>query len=93
MEKPFLIIWNGFDSNSKSTLNKWQTMSVRIEPIIDHESYSVNGKEVYKDSNDNWIQRQELTSQEANAFNNYKKAIINNKAFKKHTKATYSPKK
>jgi hypothetical protein len=68
-------------------------MSVRIEPIIDHESYNVNDKEVYKDSNGNWIQRQELTSQELNAFNNYKKAVIENKAFKKHTKATYSPKK
>jgi hypothetical protein len=64
-------------------------MSVRIEPKTDHESYNVNGKEVYKDSNGNWIQRQELTSQELNAFNNYKKAVIENKAFKKHTKATY----
>jgi len=68
-------------------------MSVRIEPIIDHESYSVNGKEVYKDSNGNWLNRQEFTSQEINAFNNYKKAVIENKAFKKHTAATYSPKK
>ena len=64
-------------------------MSVRIIPIVDHESYNVNNKEVYKDSNGNWIQRQELTSQEANAFANYKKAVIENKAFKKHTKATY----
>lgn len=64
-------------------------MSVRIEPITDHESYSVNGKEVYNDGGDNWTARQELTSQELNAFNNYKKAVINNKAFKKHTKATF----
>ena len=64
-------------------------MSVTITPIEDHERYSVNNKEVYKDSNGNWIQRQELTSQEANAFTNYKKAVIENKAFKKHTKATY----
>jgi len=68
-------------------------MSVRIEPIIDHESYNVNDKEVYKDSNGNWIQRQELTSQELNAFNNYKKAVIENTAFKKHTNATYNPKR
>lgn len=64
-------------------------MSVKIIPIVDHESYNVNGKEVYKDSNGNWIQRQEFTTQETNAFNNYKKAVIENKAFKKHTKAEY----
>ena len=68
-------------------------MSVRIGPIVDHESYSVNNKEVYKDSNGNWVQRQEFSSQEANAFSNYKKTVIENKAFKKHTKATFSPKK
>jgi hypothetical protein len=68
-------------------------MSVRIEPITDHERYSVNGKEVYNDGSDNWIARQELTYEESNAFNNYKKTVINNKAFKKHTKATYNPKK
>ena len=62
---------------------------IRIEPIIDHHSYSVNGKEIYKDTNDNWIAQQELTMQERNAFANYKKAIIENKAFKKHTKANY----
>lgn len=68
-------------------------MSVKIIPIVDHKSYNVNGKEVYKDSNGNWIQRQEFTTQETMAFNNYKKAVIENKAFKKHTKATYNPKK
>lgn len=67
-------------------------MSVRIIPIQDHESYNVNGKEVYKDTNGNWIQRQELTTQETNAFNNYKKAVIENTAFKKHTKATFKTK-
>jgi len=64
-------------------------MSVKIIPIIDHESYNVNGKEVYKDTNGNWIQRQELTTQEGNAFRNYKKAVIESGAFKTHTKAEY----
>ena len=64
-------------------------MSVRITPIVDHESYTVNNKEVYKDSNGNWITRQQFTQQETNAFANYKKAVIENKAFKTHTKATY----
>ena len=48
---------------------------------------------VYKDSNGNWIARQELTTQENNAFSNYRKSVIENTAFKKHTKATYSPKR
>ena len=68
-------------------------MSVTIIPITDHESYSVNNKQVYKDSNGNWIARQELTTQENNAFSNYRKAVIENKAFKTHTKATYCPKR
>ena len=50
-------------------------------------------QEVYKDSNGNWIARQELTTLENNAFSNYRKAVIENTAFKKHTKATYSPKR
>jgi hypothetical protein len=68
-------------------------MSVTIQPKTDHESYLVNNKEVYKDSNGNWIARQELTTLENNAFSNYRKAVIENTAFKKHTKATYSPKR
>jgi hypothetical protein len=64
-------------------------MSVTIKPILDHELYQVNNKEIYKDSNGNWIARQEFTQQERNAFNNYKKAVIENKAFKTHTKAIY----
>jgi hypothetical protein len=67
-------------------------MSVKIIPIVDHESYNVNGKEIYKDTNDNWIARQELSTQETMAFNNYKKAVIDNKAFKKHTKAEFKTK-
>lgn len=64
-------------------------MSVKIIPIVDHELYNVNGKEVYKDTNGTWIQRQEFTTQESMAFNNYKKAVVENPAFKTHTKAEY----
>ncbi len=66
-------------------------MSVTIKPIIDHESYEVNGKEIYKDTNGNFVFRQELTTNEKTAFYNYRKAVIENKNFKKHTKATYNP--
>lgn len=64
-------------------------MPVRIQPITDHELYEVNGKEVFKDG-ENWTARVELTTQEKAAFTNYRKAVINNKNFTKHTKATYN---
>ena len=64
-------------------------MSIVINPISDHELYEVNGKEIYKDSNGNWIAREEFTQQERNTFQNYRKAVIDNKNFKKHTKAEY----
>ena len=64
-------------------------MSIVINPISDHELYEVNGKEIYKDSNENWIAREEFTQQERNAFQNYRKVVIDNKNFKKHTKAEY----
>lgn len=64
-------------------------MSIQITPITDHEVYEINGKEIYKDSTGNWTTRADLTQQERNAFANYKKAVIENKNFKKHTKATY----
>ena len=53
-------------------------MSIVIVPITDREVYEVNGKEIYKDSNGNWIAREEFTQQERNAFTNYKKAVISN---------------
>ena len=64
-------------------------MSIVIKPITDHELYEVNGKQIYKDTNGNWVAWTEFTQQERNAFNNYKKVVIENKDFKKHTKATY----
>ena len=67
-------------------------MSIIIKPIVDHSSYEVNGKEIYKDTQGNWISRADLSTQEYNAFANYKKAVIDNPAFKKHTKAEYKNK-
>jgi len=67
-------------------------MSIKIIPVVDHESYNVNGKEIYKDSNNNYVARQELTTQETMAFGNYRKAVIENKNFKKHTKAEFKTK-
>jgi hypothetical protein len=64
-------------------------MSVTIVPITDHESYDVNGKEVYKDSNGNWMDKQNLSDAENRAFRTYKRQVIDNPRFKKHTKATY----
>lgn len=64
-------------------------MSVVIKPIVDGSQYEINGKDIYKDTNENWIARQELTGQEQNAFNNYKKAIIENENIKTHRVATY----
>lgn len=64
-------------------------MSVVIKPIVDGSQYEINGKDIYKDTNGNWIARQELTTQELNAFNNYKKAIIENENIKTHRVAIY----
>jgi hypothetical protein len=64
-------------------------MAIIIIPIETHERYHVNDKEVHKDMNGNWIAIQELTTQERMAFNNYKKAVIENPAFKKHPRAEY----
>lgn len=65
-------------------------MTVEIIPITDHESYSVNGHTVYKDQFNNWSCNVDLSDKELRAFHNYEKLVINNKAFKTHTKATYN---
>ncbi len=67
-------------------------MAVAIIPITDHELYTVNGKDIYKDGNGNWVAKIEFTPAESSAFNRYKKLVIENPAFKKHTKATYKSK-
>ena len=62
---------------------------IAIIPIEDHAQYNVNGNIVYKDSNDNYISRSEMSGSENAAFKRYKQLVIDNPAFKKHTKATY----
>jgi hypothetical protein len=64
-------------------------MSIIITPIIDHESYNLNGHTVYKDTLGNWSCKTDLSDNELRAFKRYEKLIINNPRFKKHTKATY----
>ncbi|WP_281237877.1 hypothetical protein [Flavobacterium praedii] len=67
-------------------------MSVTIQPVKDHEEYTVNGHLVYKDALGNWTCKHDLSNTELNAFRNYEKVVINNKAFKKHTKSVYKTK-
>ncbi|WP_395075348.1 hypothetical protein [Flavobacterium sp.] len=64
-------------------------MSIKIIPIVDHESYDVNGNTVFLDGLGNWYCKAELSQRESNAFHNYKNAIIENKDIKKHTTSTY----
>lgn len=62
---------------------------ITIVPIADHEQYEINGKLIYKDTSGNWVCKSELTAQELNAFENYKKAQIENSNLKRHTKSTF----
>lgn len=62
---------------------------ITIKPITDHELYEVNGKEVYNDTNGNYISRVPFTVKEMSAFSNYKAIIIQNPNIKKHTRAIY----
>lgn len=65
------------------------SISITIIPLTDHESYNVNGHTVYKDSNNNWISQTDMSDNELRAFRRYKSQVIENPAFKTHTKATY----
>jgi hypothetical protein len=65
-------------------------MPVTIIQITDHEVYTVNGKTIYKDVNENWTCNVELSTKESMAFMNYRQLIIENKDVKKHTKSTYN---
>lgn len=62
---------------------------ITIKPVVELESYDINGKEVYKDTNGNWIARQELTANESKAFLEHKRKVVDKPEVKKHPKATY----
>ena len=62
---------------------------ITIIPLEDHRQYNVNGHTIYKDANDNWTSRTEMSDNELRAFRRYKAAVIDNPRFKTHTKATY----
>lgn len=64
-------------------------MGITILPLEDHKRYSVNGHAVYKNDNGHWISATAMSAKEWAAFHCYEKVVIKNKAFKKHTKATY----
>jgi hypothetical protein len=64
-------------------------MNVTITPITDHEQYSVNGHLFYKDSSGRWNCRTPMSATELNAFERYKKLIVDNPRFKTHIKSTY----
>lgn len=64
-------------------------VEVIIKPITDHEVYDVGGKEIYKNSDGQWISRFEMSDAQNRAFRRYKSQVIDNPRFKKHTKATY----
>lgn len=65
------------------------SVTITILPLEDHQQYNVNGHTVYKDSNGEYISRTEMSYSENTAFRKYKKLVIDNAAFKRHTKATY----
>ena len=65
------------------------SQEITIIPHEDNQQYSVNGHTVYKDSNEVYISRTEMSGAESTAFRRYKQLVIDNPAFKKHTKATY----
>lgn len=47
-------------------------MAVEVEEIEKDALYVVNGKNVYKDSNNNWVTVEELTPAEAKSFRLYR---------------------
>lgn len=58
-------------------------MAVEIKEIRKGEEYEVNGKNVYKDSNENWMAKEELTERELHEWKRHKKLIEDNERFYK----------
>lgn len=56
-------------------------MAVEIREIRKGEEYEVNGKNVYKDSNNNWISREELTESEFQEWKRHKKLVEDNQRY------------
>ena len=50
-----------------------------VTEVVKDEHYTVNGKSVYKDSNDNWVAHEEFTALEKEALRKR-----NSKIFKDH---------
>lgn len=66
-------------------------MTITIIPIEDHESYRVNEHIVYKSENQ-WTSKTELSEMERRAFRRYQTQVIDNPAFKRHTKSVFKTK-
>ena len=49
-------------------------MSVIINPT-DQDTYTINGKEIYKDMNGNWVCKQELNSSEQKRWNLFRESL------------------
>ena len=56
-------------------------MAVQIKEIRKGEEYEINGKNVYKDSNNNWISREELTDSEFQEWKRHKKLVEDNQRY------------
>ena len=52
-------------------------MSVAINKI-DDRNYTVNGKSIYKDANQNWVAPVELTTKEKKTFTDHLKKVESN---------------
>lgn len=64
-------------------------MSVKINPITDHQIYEVNGNTIFKNKEGFWKNKDHLSFTELMAFIQYEDIVIKNPRFKRHIKAIY----